>query len=85
MHQVYWAYRRRFVTTMQHTLLHQVTSFHFPTDQPIDRRQTPFLAYTAVLSAIGALSGISLQHPRCRPTGPNVIDSEDTDNGRLML
>ena len=29
MHQLYWAYQRRCVTIMQHTLRHQATSFHF--------------------------------------------------------
>ena len=33
---------------------------------------------------MGALSGILLQHPRRRPVGPNVIDSKNTNDGRLM-
>ena len=34
--------------------------------------------------AMGAISGISLKHPRRRPGGPSLIDSEDTEDGRMV-
>ena len=33
---------------------------------------------------MGAISGISLKHPRRRPAGSSLIDSEDTEDGRMI-
>ena len=47
--QLYWAYRRRFITTMQQTVRHQHRAFRVSLNTPVERSQTPFLAYLTLL------------------------------------
>ena len=84
LHQLYWANRRRFITTMQQTVRHQHQAFRVSLNKPVDRSQTPFLAYVTLLKLMGAISGISLKHPGRRPVGPSLIDSKDTEDGRMI-
>ena len=84
LHQLYWAYRRRFITTMQQTVRHQHQALRVSLNTPLERSQTPFLAYVTLLNSIGAISGIPLKHPRRRPAGRSLIDSEDTEDGRMI-
>ena len=84
LHQLYWAHRQRFITTMQQTIRHQHRAFCFSLNNQTERIQTPFLAYVTLLNSIGAISGISLQQPRRRPARPNLIDSEDTEDGHMI-
>ena len=46
---IYWAYRRRFITSMQHTLRAHPDLFPFPLDKGVPRTQTPLLAYVSLL------------------------------------
>ena len=57
---IYWAYRRRFITSMQHTLRARPDLFPFPLDKGVPRTQTPLLAYVPLLQSLGAIPGISL-------------------------
>ena len=50
----------------------------------VERTQAPFFAYVTLLNSMGAISGISLQHPRRRTGWPRLIDSEDTQDGRMI-
>ena len=84
LHQMYWAYRRRFITTTQQTIRHHHQAFRVYLNASVERTQAPFLAYVTLLNSMGAISGISLQHPRRRPGGPSLIDSEDTEDGRMI-
>ena len=81
---IYWAYRRRFITSMQHTLRAHPDLFHFPLDKGVPRTQTPLLAYVSLLQSLGAIPGIFLQPMKRRPCGPELFDSEDTEDGRLL-
>ena len=81
---IYWAYRKRFITSMQHTLRTHPDLFPFPLDIGVPHTQTPLLAYVALLQSLGAIPGISLQPVKRRPGGPELFDSEDTEDGRLL-
>ena len=81
---IYWAYRRRFITSMQHTLRAHPDLFPFPLDKCVPRTQTPLLAYVSLLQSLGAIPGISLQPMKRRPCGPELFDSEDAEDGRLL-
>ena len=50
LHQLYLAYRRRFITTMQRTVHHQHQAFRVSLNTPVGRSQTPFLAYVTLLN-----------------------------------
>ena len=78
LHQLYWAYRRRFITTMQQTVRHQHQAFWVSLTTPVERSETPFLAYMTLLNSMGAISGILLKHPHRRPAGPSLIDKMRT-------
>ena len=69
---------------MQQTVRHQHQAFQVSLNTPVERSHTPFLAYVTLLNSMGAISGISLKHPRRRPAGPSLIDSEDTEDGRMI-
>ena len=73
---------------MQQTVRHQHQAFRVSLNTPVERSQTPFLAYVTLLvtllNSMGAISGISLKDPFRRPAGPSLIDSEDTEDGRMM-
>ena len=79
LHQLYWAYQRRFITTMQQTVRHQHQAFRVSLNTSVERSESPFLAYVTLLNSMGAISGISLKHPRRRPAGPSLIEREDTE------
>ena len=84
LHQLYWAHRRRFITTMQQTVRHQHQAFWVSLTTPVERSHTPFLAYVTLLNSMAAISGIPLTHPRRRPARPSLIDSEDIEDGHLI-
>ena len=84
LHQLYWAYRRRFITTMQQTVRRQHQAFRVSLNTSAERSQRPFLAYVTLLNSMGAISGILLQHPRRRPLGLSLIGSEATEDGRMI-
>ena len=69
---------------MQQTVRHQHQAFRVPLNTLVERSQTPFLAYVTLLNSMGAISAIPLKHPRHRPAGPSLIDSEDTEDGRMI-
>ena len=69
---------------MQQTVRHQHQAFRVSLNTPVERSQTPFLAYVTLLNSMGAISGISLKDPFRRPAGPILIDSEDKEDGRMM-
>ena len=81
---IYRAYRRRFITSMQHTLRAHPDLFPFPSDKGVPRIQTPLLAYVSLLQSLGAIPGISLQPMKQRPCGPDLFDSEDTEDSPLL-
>ena len=81
---IYWAYRRRFITSMQHTLRTHPHLFPLPLDKSVPRTQTPLLAYVSLLQSLGAIPGISLQPVKRHPCRPELFDSEDTEDGQLL-
>ena len=82
---IYWAYHKRFITSMQHTLRAHPDLFPFLLDKVVPCTQTPLLAYVSLLQSLGAIPGISLQPVKRRPCGPELFDSEDTEDGRLLV
>ena len=82
---IYWAYRRRFITSMQHTLRTHPDLFPFPLDKGVPRTQTPLLANVSLLQSLRAIPTISLEPVKRRACGPELFDSEDTEDGRLLV
>ena len=81
---LYRAYRRKYMTSMQQAMRAHPELFPFPLDAPVSRTQTPILTYVALLQSMGAMPGVSLQPVWRRPGGPNLYDSEDIEDGRLL-
>ena len=84
LRSIYWAYRRRFITSMQHTIRVHPSLFPYPLNQAVPRTQTPILTYVTLLQSLGAILGVSMTPIQRRPCGPDLIDSEDTEDGRLI-
>ena len=84
MRQIYWAYRRKYVTSMQQAMRAHRDLYPFPLATPVPHTQTPMLTYVALLQSMGAMPGVSLQPMQRRLGGPNLYDSEDTEGGRLL-
>ena len=55
-----------------------------PPSAPVPRIQTPMLTYVALLQSLGAMPGVSLQPMHRRQGGPDLYDSEDAEDGRLL-
>ena len=81
---IYWAFRRRFITSMQHTIRVHPQLFPYPLNQAVPRTQTPIFTYVTLLQSLGAIPGVSMASIQRRPCGPDLIDSEDTEDGRLL-
>ena len=84
LRSIYWAYRRRFITSMQHTIRVHASLFPYPLNQAMPRTQTPILTYVTLLQSLGAIPGFSMTPIQRRPCGLDLIDSEDTEDGRLI-
>ena len=82
--QLYPAYRRKYVTSMQQAMRAHPELFPFPLSAPIPHTQTPMLTYVALMQSMGVMLGVSLQPMRRRLGGPDLYDSEDTKDGRLL-
>ena len=69
---------------MQHTIPVHAPLFPYPLNQVVPRTQTPILTYVTLLQSLGAIRGLSMTPIQRRPCGPDLIDSEDTEDGRLI-
>ena len=81
---IYWAYHRRFIISIQHTLRAHPGLFPLPLDKDVPRTETPTLAYVSLLQSLGAIPGLSLMPVTGCPGGPDLFDSEETGSGRLL-
>ena len=82
--QIYWAYRRKYVTSMQLATRAHPEMFPYPLGAPVPRTQTLMLTYVALLQSMPPMPRVSLQPMRQRPGGPDLYDSEDTKDGPLL-
>ena len=55
--QMYWAYRRKYVTRMQLEMRVHPELVPYPLGVPVPRTQTPMLTYVALLQSMGAKPG----------------------------
>ena len=84
MRYVYSAYRRRFITILQHALCAHPNLFFFQLDKGILRTQTPLFAYVSLLLSLGAILGVSLLTMKPCLGGPDFFNGEERDDGRLL-
>ena len=75
---------RKYVTRMQQAMRAHTELFFFPLSALVRGTQTPMLTYIALLQSMGVMPGVSLRCMRRRPGGPNLYDSEGTEDGRLL-
>ena len=56
LRSIYWAYRRRFITSMLHTIRVHAPLFPYPLNQAVPRTQAPILTYVTLLQSLPGLS-----------------------------
>ena len=82
--QMYWAYRQKYVTSMQLAMRTHPELYPYPLGAPVPYTQTPMLTYVALLQSMGTMPGVSLQPMRRRLRGRELYDSEDTEDGHIL-
>ena len=65
--QMYWEYRRKYVSSMQLAVRVHPEPFSYPLGAPVPCTQTPILTYVALLQSMTAMPRVSLQPIRYRP------------------
>ena len=84
LRSIYRAYRRRSIASMQYTIRVHAPLFLYPLNRAVPHTQAPILTYVALLQSLGAIPGVSMTPIQRRPCGPDLIDSEDTEDGRMI-
>ena len=79
LHQLFLAHRARFITMVQNTLR---STCNLGCELP--SRAVPIRNYLAILTQLGARTALHVALPPWLAGGPNLIDSESSDDGVLL-
>ena len=84
LHQLFWAHRARFTTMVQNTLRSRPGSIGCNLSKELPSRAVPTRNYLAILTQLGARTALHIALPPRPAGGPNLIDSESSDDGVLL-
>ena len=84
LHQLFWAHRARFTTMVQNTLRSRPGSIGCDLSKELPSRAVPIRNYLAILTQLGARTALHIALPPRPAGGPNLIDSESSDDGVLL-
>ena len=82
--QLFWAHRARFTTMVQNTLHSRRGSIGCELSKELPSRAVPIRNYLAILTQLGACTSLHIALPPRPAGGPNLIDSESSDDGVLL-
>ena len=83
--QLFWAHRAHFTTMVQNTLRSRPGSIGCNLSKELPSRALPICNYLAILIQLGARTALHMALPPRPAGGPNLIDSESSDDGVLLL
>ena len=84
LHQLFWAHRARFTTMVQNTLRSRPGSIGCDLSKDLPSRAVPIRNYLAILTQLGPRTVLHIALPPRPAGGPNLIDSESSDDGVLL-
>ena len=84
LHQLFWAHRAHFTTMVQNTLRSRPGSIGGDLSKELPSRAVPIRNYLAILTQLGARTALHIALPPRPAGGPNLIDSESSDDGFLL-
>ena len=80
LHQVFWAYRARYITVMQDILRGPNLTQHM-SKNPVPRNVTTLCNYVHAIQQLRAYTTVTTSHQQTRPCGgPSVLDEESEDD-----
>ena len=80
-HQMYWAFRCRYISLLQTALRDRHSRVWAIAQRPVDRKMTPIRDYVTMLRQLGARTSIQLCEYRAPRGGPTLFDEESSDDG----
>ena len=84
LHQIYWAYRARYITIMQHTLRdgdHPITK---AASRPVHHTMAPLTDYVHMVEQMGGTVPIQMDDRQRPQGGPDLFDEEDSEDGDML-
>ena len=84
IHQLFWAHRARLTAMVQNTLRSRPGSIGCDLSKELPSRAVPIRNYLAILTQLGACTALHIALPPRPAGGPNLIDSESSDDGVLL-
>ena len=84
LHQIYWAFRCRYITLLQTALRDRHGRVRAIAQRPVDRKMAPIRDYVTMLRQLGARTSIQLCEYQAPRGGPTFFDEESSDDGIQM-
>ena len=81
LHQMYWAFRCRYISLMQTVLRNRDHRVRVIAQRPVDRKMAPIWDYVTMLRQLGARTSIGLHDYQAPRGGPNLFNDESSNNG----
>ena len=84
LHRLLWAHKARFITMVQNMLRSRLGSIGCDLSKELPSRAVSIRNYLAILTQLGARTALHIALPPRPGGGPNLIDSESSDDGVLV-
>ena len=84
LHQIYWAYRARYITIMQRTLRdgdHPITK---AASRLVHHTMAPLTDYVHMVEQLGGTIAIQMDDRQRAQGGPKLFDEEDSEDGDML-
>ena len=84
LHQIYWAYRARYITIMQRTLRdgdHPITK---AASRPVHHTMAPLRDYVHMVEQMGGTVPIQMDERQRPQGGPELFNEEDSEDGDML-